>query len=281
MTDPIAEISSAKFGGEEPSATDRPNSSSKFARRSALLLLGGMVAPALARAQEAAPAPVPAAPAPNLAPPSPPPNAMPRPIIPPPSAPAGSGANPLGPIDKNKTYFLFFQQSIDLVTMKTLRNDLVALVEGGVTDITLVVSSSGGLVTPALQMYSLIQALPARIKTHGQGFVQSAANILFLAGRERSADANVKFLFHPSQSQIFGAFSGQQIEDQLHLANDAEEAQAQIYLERTHLPEAEVKRFKRETIVYDTAQALEYGIIQSIGNMQIPGEQKAKLVFVE
>ena len=46
----------------------------------------------------------------------------------------------------------------------------------------------------------------------------------------------MKFLFHPSQSQIFGAFNGSQIEDQLHLANDAEDAQAQIYLERTDFP---------------------------------------------
>ncbi len=255
---------------------------SRIGRRRAMLLLGGALAPTLALADEPATSPAPPIVTPPVVTPTLPlQTVLPRPVAPTPGIASASPANALGPIDKTKAYFLFFQQNIDLLTMKTLRNYFVALIEGGVTDITLVVSSSGGLVVPALQMYSLIQSLPAKVKTHGQGFVQSAANILFLAGRERSADANVKFLFHPSQSQVFGAFSGPQLEDQLHLANDAEDAQAQIYLERTRLPEADVKRFKRETIVYDTAHALEYGIIQSIGDMQIPGEQRAKLVFVE
>ena len=92
-----------------------------------------------ARADERAPAADPAA---RRNPAVPPSRASDRDAAPPLTRPRRVRlANALGPVDKNKTYFLFFQQNIDLVTMKTLRNYFVALIEGGVTDITLVVSS--------------------------------------------------------------------------------------------------------------------------------------------
>jgi ATP-dependent protease ClpP protease subunit len=239
-------------------------------RRRALALLGGVMAPALASAQEPTVAPTPT---PSLPPNTLVPRPTPTPAIPP--------ANALGPIDKGKAYFLFFQQNIDLLSAKTLRGYLVALAEGGVKEITIVISSVGGLLMPALQLYSLILSLPIKVRTHAQVFVGSAANILYLAGAERSTDASAKFLFHPSQSPIFGVFNSPQFEDQLRLLTESDEVLAQIYRDRTKLPDAEIKRFQHETVVYGAAAAMEFGIAQRLGELNIPGEGTAKLVFVE
>ena len=230
-------------------------------RRRALALLGGALASPLARADE--------------------PPALVSPPAPRPPTPPLAPASTLGKVDKEKSYIVFFQQNIDLSSMKTLRGFLSSLIEGDVKAITLAVSSTGGLLLPALQMYSFIQSLPAKINTHGQVFVGSAANVLYLAGQDRSADGNAKFLFHPAQSQVFGAFNSSQFEDQLRLMNDAEEIVESIYHDRTKLPEPEIKRFRHETVVYDAAQALEYGIVHRIGEIGIPADGKAKLVFVE
>ncbi|MGD0639919.1 MAG: ATP-dependent Clp protease proteolytic subunit [Roseiarcus sp.] len=243
-------------------------------RRRALALLGGVMAPALASAQESPVAPTPT---PTPTPTFPPITFAPRPT----PAPAFSSGSALGPVDKEKAYFLFFQQNIDLQTVKTLRGYLVALVEGGVKEIAIVISSNGGLLTPALQLYSLILSLPVKIKTHAQVFVGSAANILYLAGAERSTDANAKFLFHPSQTPIFGVFNSPQFEDQLRMMNESDEVLEQIYRDRTKLPDVEIKRFQHETVVYSAAKAVEFGIAQRIGELSIPGDGKAKLVFVE
>jgi ATP-dependent protease ClpP protease subunit len=259
------------------SAPDQPASappaaaseaSAFFDRRRALLVLGGAMLPTVASAQIAPLFP----PLPGIT--------VPRPVTPPVAAPPTIMSNSLGPIDRQKAYFLFFQQTIDVNTMKLLRSDLVALVEGGVTDITLIVSSNGGQVLPVLQMYSLIQALPVKIKTHAQVFVQSAANILFLAGQDRSADTNATFLFHPTQASISGVFNGAQFEDEFRLLNDAKAIMNQIYRDRTKLPDTEINRFEHETVVYDAQAALEHGIIQKVGGFQIPAE-RMKLVFVE
>ncbi len=244
-------------------------------RRQALAVLGAALAPGLARAQEAAPAPTPNQTA------IPTPATNPFTALAPRPATIAPVATPLGPVDKTKAYVLFFQQTIDLQSVKVLRNDLAALAEGGAKEITLVISSGGGLVTPALQLYSLIRSLPVKIKTHAQAFVASAANLLYLAGEERTADANAKFVFHPSQSPMMGVFNSPQIDDQMRLMNDSNDMLDQIYRDRTKLPEADIKRFQHEMVIYSASEAVELGIVHRICDIGIPGEGKSKLVFLE
>ena len=186
----------------------------------------------------------------------------------------------LGPIDKTKSYFVFFQRNIDIGSAKVLRGDLVALVEGGVTDITLIINSPGGTLAPSLQLYNLIRSLPAKIKTHGQGIVASAANLLMLAGDERTADAGTRFFFHPSQSAIIGTFNSAQIDDQLLVMREYENMLGEIYRDRTKIPATEIDRFRHGSVPYDASKALEYGLIQKIKGLEIPS-QKAKLVFID
>lgn len=275
-------MSDRRDAGQASAANSRPEAvppkcalaTRPIGRRRALALLGGVMAPALAGAQEPSPAPTPT---PTPTPTFPPITFAPRPT----PTPAFSLGNSLGPIDKEKAYFLFFQQGVDLQTVKTLRGHLVALTEGGAKEINLVISSSGGLVTPALQLYSLIRSLPIKVRTHAQVFVASAATILFLAGAERSTDANARFLFHPAQAPIFGMFNSPQFEDQLRMMNESDEVLEQIYRDRTKLPDTEFKRFRHETVVYGAADAVQFGIAQRIGELAIPGDGKAKLVFVE
>ena len=254
---------------------------SKLNRRRALLLLTGAILPAAAYADEVS---TPLSPTPTPTTPTLPGGfRLPIPVTSPSATPAPSAAttaSSLGPIDKTKAYFIYFQRSIDLISAKALRTDLVALVEGGVTDITLVINSPGGLLAPSLQLYSLIRSLPAKIKTHGQGIVASAANLLMLAGENRTADSTTRFFFHPSQSPIIGTFNSVQFDDQVLVMREYENMLADIYRERTKIPEGDIDRFKHGSVPYDAAKALEYGVIHKIHALEIPS-QKAKLVFVD
>jgi len=255
---------------------------SKLSRRRTLLLLTSAMIPAAAYADELS-AQISPTPTPTPTPSLPGGFRLPTPVTPPSSTPVSNAAPPvssLGPIDKTKAYFMFFQRNIDLVSAKALRTDLVALVEGGVTDITLIINSPGGLLAPSLQLYSLIRSLPVKIKTHGQGIVASAANLLMLAGEERTADKVTRFFFHPSQSPIIGTFNSVQFDDQLLVMREYENMLAEIYRERTKIPEADIDRFKHGSVPYDAAKALEYGVIHKIHPLEIPS-QKAKLVFAD
>lgn len=239
---------------------------SAFDRRRALLLLAGLAAPSLARAQTL----------PQITLPT-------RPLMPTISPPLPS--RPLSAlttvIDRSKIYYVIFDQPLDIPATRALRRQLTVLVEAGVSEINLVLSSTGGLLMPTLVLYSLIRALPAKINTHAQGFVASAATILFLAGQERSADRNARFLFHPSQSTLLGTLNEAQIQDQLAQFGDLEGAVAQIYRDRTKLSDDDIKQFQHETVIFDAEKAQKFDIIQTIADLRIEGDQKAKILFIE
>lgn len=233
---------------------------SLYDRRTALLTLGAALLPISAHA-DAGPSPV-----------------LPAP---PPAAPPKAAAPAAGAVDKSKAYYLFFEQTIDVASMKALRKQLVTLVEAGVPEITIVMASPGGQLFPALTTYGFILSLPAIINTHAQGFVASAATVLFLAGQYRSADRSAGFVFHPSQTAVQGSFNEQQMKEQLSFMTDVEASVATIYRERTKLQDADIQRFQHETVIYGAEQALDLHIVQTVGDLRIPGGQKAKIQFVE
>ena len=247
--------------------TDHPG------RRSTLLLLAGVIIPALARAQVSPLVPQVTTPA------------MPPFTSPVPPAPIRPPLAPIDAIDKSKSYYLFFDQTIDVASMHRLRQQLATLVEAGVSEITLVIDSAGGMVDPMLITYSFIQALPAKISTHAQGFVQSAATLLFLAGQERSADRNARFLFHPPQSVVNAAVNSvvgeQQIHERLTAFDAVADVMAQIYRDRTRLGGSEIDRFARETVIYTAEQAQASGVIQTVADLRIPGGGKAKILLLD
>ena len=188
---------------------------------------------------------------------------------------------PVTAIDKTKIYYLFFDQQIDVNTMRALRRQLSALVEAGVSQINLVIDSPGGLVDPMLVTYSFIRALPATINTHAQGFVQSAATVLFLAGQERSADRTARFLFHPSSSSVVGTLTEQQVRERLNLVDTVENVVATIYQDRTSLTDEQVKRFAREEVILNSDQAKAAGIVDSVADLKIPGGNTAQMLFLD
>lgn len=54
-----------------------------------------------------------------------------------------------------------------------------------------------------------------------------------------------------------------------------------IYRERTKLSDADIQRMQRGTVAFDAERAKELDIVQDVADLRIPGEQKAKIIFVE
>ena len=242
-----------------------------ISRRLGILVLAGAVVPVLARADGETPLSRTLSPQPNV----PPPGAAPTgsPLA---SAPAVPGA-----IDKSKTYYVFFSQNIDAASMRALRRQLTLLVEAGVTRITIVINSLGGAIGPMLITYSFIRALPATIDTHVQSIVASAATMLFLAGQQRSADRNARFLFHPIATTIAGTFDSTAMRDQMDQLAVAEDTVLAIYKDRTKLSDQELQRFDHGQVTYDADQARRSGVIQTVADLKIPGDQAARMVFLD
>ena len=205
----------------------------------------------------------------------------PSPVMPPvPPRPAGADTAPAA-IDATKEYFVFFDQTIDVASMRALRKQLATLVEAGVTEITLVISSSGGLLSPMLQTYSFIRALPAKINTHGLNVVASAATVLYLAGETRTADRNAQFVFHPATFPLNGTVNEQQVHDWTSQIEAVHSSIVQIYHDRTTITPADIDRFDHGAVVYSAEQAQAVGVVQTVADLRIPGNGRAKVIFLE
>ncbi len=239
-------------------------------RRAALLGLASTAAPLGARAQVT---PLPPS---TVTPAQPPVVAAPAP-----AAPARPVVMPASAIDKTKAYYVYFDLSIDLNSMRALRRQMTALVEAEVSRIVLVINSAGGAVIDTLFTYSFLRSLPVQLSTHAQAVIASAATILFLAGDDRTADTKTLFLFHPTQVPLGGLMNEQQMQEQATQLRAVDDRIGQIYRERTKFTQDQVEQFQRREVIYTAEQAKELGVVQSVGDLKLPGPETARVVFVD
>jgi ATP-dependent protease ClpP protease subunit len=160
-------------------------------------------------------------------------------------------------------------------TVDALHAQLLALAGRRVYDVALVVNSQGGQVLPALRFYERVKFLPLRVRTHADGAVCSAANLLFLVGEERTASRDARFLFHPVVSEISGRLSRDDFAKTMQEMARLESAMSRVLFERTALPSAVVERFHHETIVFDAPTALRFGLIHRIETFESPDDDCA------
>ena len=94
-------------------------------------------------------------------------------------------------------HYISFQAPIN----ETTSSRLIAIVNGsiqkGVNDFHIIVSTGGGSISAALLIYGFLQSLPAKVTTYNLSTIQSAGEIIYLAGEMRIS--NPKTLISLSQ----------------------------------------------------------------------------------
>jgi ATP-dependent protease ClpP protease subunit len=176
------------------------------------------------------------------------------------------------PQPQPKPHFIGFNFFIDrAATMK-----LVAAVNGAVQQraqsVTLCISSNGGSTEQAFYAYEILRALPVPIHTINLGIVQSAANIIFMAGEQRVAVPEAHFLFHQTKfsPQTGGNYSLQDLAFSAASVKSDDDRTAQIVAERTGKPIAEVLAWFEGQELRTADFALQNGIIQAVRHLQMP-----------
>ncbi len=91
---------------------------------------------------------------------------------------------------------LSFVGPIEHPWTQCLRNKLADAASNGVQELTLLFSSYGGSLFEGFALYNLIRSMPYEVNIHNIGSVQSIANIVFLAGRRRTAARHSSFMMH-------------------------------------------------------------------------------------
>lgn len=81
----------------------------------------------------------------------------------------------------------------------SLNNMISAInsIDGTPKKLNIKINSSGGSVASALAMYNFLKSKSYPIATHNLADTSSAAILLYLAGNERTAENDSKFIVHP------------------------------------------------------------------------------------
>lgn len=132
-------------------------------------------------------------------------------------------------------------------------------------------SSGGGHVDSAITLYNFLKSLPCEIVMHNTGSIDSAANVVFMAGDRRYAVAHTSFLFH-GVGYTFGqpGLTRAQINEGLSVVDIAEEKIAGILAAHTQLTASEIKKLFVEGKSQSATFAKQKGVISELREVILP-----------
>jgi ATP-dependent Clp protease protease subunit len=178
--------------------------------------------------------------------------------------------------------YITFSAEIVPQTTESLIAAFSNLVNQGVRQITLLLSTPGGSVMCGMNLYNFLRGLPITLTTHNVGNVDSIGNAVFLAGARRLACPHSTFMFH---GVGFDAPQGIRFEEKLlrerldSILTDQKRI-GSILEERTQLTPEQVGALFLEAQTKDATFAIGCGIVDEICDVQIPdGCPVISLVF--
>jgi ATP-dependent protease ClpP protease subunit len=141
----------------------------------------------------------------------------------------------------------------------------------GFTEVTLCMSSIGGLLDQTYYLFNIIEALEVDIVTWNIGNIQSAANMIFLCGDKRYASPGATFFFHqtgydPPSSRVTEPY----LAEKLKAVQYDDNRSASIIAAKTGKPIEDVRGWQNTELVMDTGAALAHGLIHDIRDFVIP-----------
>lgn len=93
-----------------------------------------------------------------------------------------------------------FLTDVNVPSVRHLMDACLAAVsnkDNPATELKIYISSKGGDTVAGFTAYNFLKSLPVKVTTHNLSNVESIANVIFMAGEERSANGISRFLLHP------------------------------------------------------------------------------------
>jgi ATP-dependent protease ClpP protease subunit len=110
------------------------------------------------------------------------------------------------------TVVVKFFAEVNASSAQRLMQTLDTCVQQGVSEVLLLISSTGGDVHQGVSLYNYIRALPLTVTTHNFGSVDSIAVVIFAAGQRRLSVPQARFLLHGVATGLPAPAPGQVIQ---------------------------------------------------------------------
>ena len=167
---------------------------------------------------------------------------------------------------------LSFVDAVNFDSARRFLSAVNAALNDGVTDLTLLISSPGGLLVPGFAIYNQLLGVPIDLTIYNTGSVNSIANAIFLAGKVRYAAPSATFLFHGTQWGFTqpADMPRTKISEILQSLNADEKRLRDIIVEKTELSSRQVTNLLASGVTKDAAFALKNGFIDKIVDFSLP-----------
>ena len=181
-----------------------------------------------------------------------------------------------------RTVYISFSAEITVKTAEQLMGVVFNQINEGAKHIYVLFSTSGGMIDQGISLYNSLKGLPVPLTMHNVGNVDSAGNVAFLAGKQRSASPYSTFMFHGLHWNVFqnNILRRNDLNEILGNLGAGETKMSGIISQETFLELEEVERFFVDAQTIDSATALKHGIIHKVVELNIPpGAPMYQLVF--
>jgi ATP-dependent Clp protease, protease subunit len=174
------------------------------------------------------------------------------------------------PVPAQKTMYVLFTAGINLESTEALINAMAECHKQRATTVHLFFSSPGGSIMHAINVYNALKGFSFKLVTHNIGNVDSAGNVIFLAGQERYACQHSTFMFHGVGREFSGNLSVKATREILNSLAADESRISSIIEQRSKLTDSQVRAFFEEAHTMDANEAVSAGLVDDIRDVSIP-----------
>lgn len=174
-------------------------------------------------------------------------------------------------VHKNEVYFY------DEVTRESvlhLVNVLLTLREKYTKKIWLFIHSEGGDLHAGMSAMDHIANLGIEVRTVIDGFVASAATLMFLAGTKRYTMPSANLLIHQLSTEFWGKF--QDLQDEMANSEGLMNTIKSVYKKHTSIPSKQIKSLLKREMYLSAEKCIEYNIAHAVYKRKIPRSKAAK-----
>jgi ATP-dependent protease ClpP protease subunit len=171
------------------------------------------------------------------------------------------------------TTYINFHATINMATVQNVIAAVSQKLMSGTNEFYFLLSTPGGQVMSGLTLYNFLRGIPATVKMHNVGNVDSIGNAIFVAADlpNRFACAHSTFMFHGVGVDIQNArFEEKNAREVVHSILADQKRIADILVARTNLSANQARKLFREARTKDATNAVAIGMAANIVDVQIP-----------
>jgi ATP-dependent protease ClpP protease subunit len=175
--------------------------------------------------------------------------------------------------------YIVFEGVIDQQATTRLSQAIDQLSKSGALKIVIFFSSLGGSIYEGFLLATMIQNSRIPIKIHATNHIDSVANVIYLAAKERTAESYAKFYLHGASVQ--GNFDEKGLKEKLSEIKAQNSRIANFVFENSKGSLKKIKEMMEAGTTMSAEDARKKGFIQQIEHLEVPvGVDRVEIVYV-